>query len=404
MPKLVRSLLVALVVCAAAPALASGPVRIVAPDPGSPFNFAELPSIVPTDEGFVVGWWRTTSPGDPGYPRNHAHVARFDVDGRRIGEATVLDVGYRLEPSSTYLEAVRNGFVFFAQEDAAQLYAAPLDAEARASGPSVLLVDSLEMYPFSVASNGNTLAMTYPEWNGTWIDWALEVGSDGAARGDRRIVQPGEITPEGTSGALWDSPAAPLGSGFVTAWYRGGSGLRLRRLSSHAVPSGDAEPLPSAPFFVRSVAAASDGRTVWVPHAGGKLYESDLWLTVWDAKTGPLPAAPLAATDRVEGSDSFDYIVHPIRAAAGDGRAAVLYVDESPFFDYPRDLRWKLVEVDTAGRPLGPARDLTAEFGVDAHEDVSLRFDSARGRYVLVWSRVGGDDPGVFFLALDPAP
>ncbi len=111
----------------------------------------------------------------------------------------------------------------------------------------------------------------------------------------------------------------------------------------------------------------------------------------------------LAAESYDEGRDPFSRnLKRPIRVVGDRERIGVLWRARDGTF--PTGGRWAFREFDLEGNPIGPKRDLRAEFGVVAYSQPALERDPARGRYVLVWGGVGPEGPGTYWAAIDERP
>ncbi len=395
-------LLSTLLCAAAAPVRAETPIRVLEAD-ASGYSPAGSVSVVPTADGFALAWWDYRRWGEPGCEEGCARFARYDAAGRRLGAEHGLDVttSFPFVPEILDLEALRRGYVLFVQNDALYVHSVAIDADGRQRAPSARVVESDELYKVSFAANETAIVLTFPEWWGNWIVRERTIGDDGLPIGDRRAI---EAAPTGGYALVSDAPVARRAGGFACVWFREGFGIRTRELNGRGVPTGDARTLDATLDDVVEIAVATDGKTLWIPFARGSWRDTDLYLLTVNDRGEVSSPALLAGTDRFEGHDYWYEIARPIRAVAADDRAGILYLDVGP---YPyRDLRWWFVEVDAAGAPIAPARDLGAEIGLEGlwYDELSLRWDEARGRYLVAWSGFGPEGAGAYVVWLDPAP
>lgn len=399
-----RLAVVALAFLAAGPAATGDrPVNLLPPDPQQPFSGHDL-ALCAVPDGFVATWWDRRDRGGPGCAEGCPRVATFDPDGSRIGDEhpVAIDSRFTLYRGPLYLEAVRNGFVLFIQQNLFAVHAVPLDLRGRQTAPSRQVHEAIELHEASFASDGADVVMVYPEWFGCFEVWSQQVGPDAEPIDGRSIVGPGLA--EGThcrNGGIYRSPVVAHRSGYLAAWSDSDLGVRVRQLTRRGAPSGDVVRVRSRDLCTRIVSVASVDRAAYVFDASG-CGQQDLFVTIDADADGGGTTLPVAADPlRDEGHDGNR---RGLVTAAMDGRIGVVYVDRVAGTS-DVDERWWFVEIDRDGRRLGPPLDLTTTFDAEPREveDVRIEPDPARARYLVHWSGVGPDGYGLWVLPIPTA-
>jgi len=388
--------LLLLLLLLAGAALAAGQPVLVAPDYGS------NPLIAPTDGGYGVVWWDYRDQGTPGRYAGGLRFARFADDGSRVGEEVLLElddpfVGLFDSYLGGHLEPQRDGFLLFAQLDAYAVHTLALDVEGRAAGPSNTLLRKDELYGIRVASGPTAIVMTYPEWYGTFQNWAQRVDDDGYASG---IRMPLVFSTLGGPPELYtfDSELARDGNRFVAVWSQYPVGIRLRELTGRGVPDGDPALVHPYGDCAKHISAAAAERRQLVVYSAG-CEQRDLFLKTRDRQGTVSQAVLLAGEPYDEGYSRYDETYHPVQAITDGESLLVLYQVHAPELGVPWD-RWFLAEYDLEGNPLSPPRDLYAELKMDAYGEVDFVRDEQRDEVLIAWGGGGPQGYGVYFLAL----
>lgn len=396
--KLWISILGVLVVGVALAHADDAPVRV------APWAASKV-SIVPTESGYGLVWWDFRDAGSSDRPEGGPRFMPLDVTGQPVGPDVPIEIDDMYGLAKYYedflqerLEAIRDGYVLFAQVDGLEIDTLPLDGTGYPRGDTYPLASGDELYPLSVAQGPAALVMTYPEWSGAFENWSQVVDDEGHADGDRLSLA---LARRGLD-ELYDrdSTVARDGPGFFAVWNQYPIGIRLRELSPQGAPVGQAT-VVHRENCTRNVAAAATAATEAIVYSEG-CDQKDVFLLLRDRQGGLTGPITLSAEPYDEGYDRGYDDLHPLQLVSTGSRFAVLY-EAAPVdpYHYPR---WFLVEFDEAGNPIGAKRDLVQEFGIQPGFDgVAFTFDARRGRYVIAWGGDGPQGSGLYLLALSPS-
>lgn len=404
----IRPLVVAALLCGApwahaqVPFPLDTPLNLLPPDPQHPIP-GHLMSAIPTADGITAAWWDDREFGTPPCVYGCEHMGRFGADGSPIGadQRHVIDDRFPAYANTLHLERVPNGYVVLTQEDGSFVFSVHADADGRQSAPSTKVLERVELYETSYASNDGIIVMVYPQWWGCFLVSERPLDLTGTPAGPGGQVAGAPAAPPYTclNGGVYGSPVTRSGDGFFTAWVDTKLGVRARVLSATGAPVGPVVPVRPSSCYKDVTGVAVLGTRELVIVAVG-CTDTVLESSVRE-RGGPFAApVPVAAKPGpVEGEDG-GYRAFAVVAARD--RFGLVYIDGGP--DPNFDRRWLFLELDASGRPLGAPRDLTAEFGVDPvyPRQVELRYDDLRDRYFLDWAGRGPTGYGLWALEIAP--
>jgi hypothetical protein len=391
----VSVLLLALIV----PSFADDIVRIAPPVPGPVPFIGEQPAVAATPDGFAVSWvdLEVLEPFDL---LPHLRFARHDLSGVRVADSGWLDFDIsQLYPFVPRLLPVQGGFVSFFEDDATAVWNINVGSDGGQLGPGREILTSGELYPFSVASSGGNVVLTYPEWRGTWTDWAVPLGNDGRPSGPRVNVVPAVSGQNLSYRIIWDSQLAPTRGGFVTTWFEGGIGIRVRELDARGAPSSAVTTVVGSGCPWPDPAIATVGGIEAVVFADG-CNQTDLYMTTRSGSGAFGPRRVLADGPVSEGSETTYETVRPLRVAGGDRTIGVLYSVVVPLSGGGSTIDWVFAEFDLEGRLVGARRKLQADLGIVPAGDVDLEWDPYHGRFLLAFAGSVRADRGVYVMAV----
>jgi hypothetical protein len=396
-----RSLLVSvlLMVVIVVPSFADDIVRIAPPVSGPIPFIGQQPAVAATPDGFAVSWvdLEVLEPFDLAA---HLRFARHDVNGARVADSGWLDFDIsQIYPFVPRLLPVQGGFVSFFEDDATAVWSINVASDGAQLGPGREILTSGELYPFSVASSGGNVVLTYPEWRGTWTDWAVPIGNDGRPSGPRVNVVPAVSTQNLAYRFIVDSPLAPTRGGFVTTWFEGRIGIRVRELGPHGAAAGPVTTVVGNGCPGIDPAVATVGDVEAVVYAEG-CDQTDLYMTTRSATGAFGPRRVLADGPVSEGSKTTFETLRPLRVAGGDRTIGVLYSLVVPLSGGGSTIDWVLAEFDLDGRLVGTRRQLKSDLGIVPAGDIDLEWDSYHGRFLLAWAGGLRDDRGVYVMAV----